>query len=168
MVATALPQQLTPFHRQPAFIAGMVIIGIVVIFLVCGGLLCCIRPRSDTKYQLRGPSKIPLDASPSRKPGGYQRFDYPGEEDGAVTASWSPGDPTWVSIRSTRKSPEIVHVVCNPKFSDLEFYKEHAPQMSALCKFYYVTPTSAPMSMLLQLVKSVCYGPNPIFEQTTE
>lgn len=137
MVITPLPLQQTPFHRQPAFIAGMVIIGIVLIFVILGGLLCCIQPRSDAKYQVRAPSKIPLDVSPSRKPGGYQRFDYPGEEHVPVTGSWSPGDPTWVS--STRKSPEDWADrlnSCTPKI-----HRRASSQMFALCKLYLVAPT---------------------------
>ena len=82
----------TPVYEMAAFIIGMVLLGIAIL-LVAGGLfLCCIKPKGEVGYKVRG---VRLDPTPAPTPtkSGYKHM-YGHEP---VKGSWSPGDPTWVS-----------------------------------------------------------------------
>jgi len=93
-----LPTETTPFYREAAFIVGMVVLGVILLFTGCSIFLCCVRPRGNKGYKVTDPY-IPLNTpltthTPLTTPtkSGLKHVP-PGREHG--TDSWTPGDPSW-------------------------------------------------------------------------
>ena len=95
------PDSSTPFYQEAAFIIGMVILAVCLLFIVCAVLLCWVRPRGDPGYHLSAsmhlsetPSKYFQETPPNSKQ--RHRGDYGSQ--GTVVGSWSPGQPIQVGI----------------------------------------------------------------------
>ena len=90
-----------PFYREAAFIVGMVILGVVLVFTACAIFLCCVRPRGNAGYkvtELYALETTPLTTPLTTPTRSGLKHAKPEQEHATVT--WTPGDPTWVSTRS--------------------------------------------------------------------
>lgn len=87
-----------PFYEEAAFIVGMVVLGVILVFLLCTIFLCCVRPRNGDKkgLQVSRSFQVELDHSPSKNE--YSKLSEPSPKRAPVTGSWSPGDPYTVSV----------------------------------------------------------------------
>lgn len=78
-----------PFYMEAAFIVGMVILAIALLFVSCAAFLCCIRPRHkhlEGDKVLQVSRSFQLDATMPSKKLSPERV--------PVTGSWSPNEYT--------------------------------------------------------------------------
>ena len=95
--ATGVPDP--PFYNEAAFIIGMVILGVVILFVISAVILCCVRPRGNTKFPTRtatfnrNSSIAKRYSSASNWSNRYSKMGSPGSPDhGRSTGRWKPGD----------------------------------------------------------------------------
>ena len=90
-----------PFYREAAFIVGMVILGVVLMFTACAIFLCCVRPRGNAGYKVTEPYALEttLLTTPLTTPT-RSGLKHAKPEQEHATVTWTPGDPTWVSTQS--------------------------------------------------------------------
>ena len=93
----------TPFYREAAFIVGMVILGVVLVFTACAIFLCCVRPRGNAGYKVTGsyeletmPLTTPTRTTPTRTTPTRSGLKHAKQQQQHATVTWTPGDPTWV------------------------------------------------------------------------
>ena len=88
-----------PFYEEAAFIVGMVVLGVILLFILCSIFLCCVSPRSGgDKKGLQVSRSFQLERPSSKKR--YSKLSQPSPERsrGPITGSWSPGDPYTVNF----------------------------------------------------------------------
>jgi hypothetical protein len=99
----------TPYHREGAFIAGMVILAVCLVFIAGAVFLCFIRPRGDPGF-LASPHSIStrldttpikhspmnrLDTTPTKR---SHAMELTRQSRGTMAGSWTPGDPIWEDL----------------------------------------------------------------------
>ena len=119
-----------PFYREAAFIVGMVILGVVLMFTACAIFLCCVRPRGNAGYKVTElhaletmPLTTPMTTPMTTPTRSGLKHAKPEQEHATVT--WTPGDPTWVSTQSflqhllkTEKDEREIQPGFEPGFSE--------------------------------------------------
>lgn len=82
-----------PFHKEAAFIVGMVVLGVCLLFIAGAVFLCFIRPRGDQAFPASPQSlSTHLETSPKHN----DSVNRNRQSRGTVAGSWSPGQPIWV------------------------------------------------------------------------
>ena len=101
---TTVPTETPPFYREAAFIIGMVILGVVLVFTACAIFLCCVRPRGNAGYKVTEsyrldtmPLTTPTSTTPTRTTPTRSGLKHAKPQQEHATVTWTPGDPTWVS-----------------------------------------------------------------------
>ena len=85
----------SPFYEEAAFIIGMVILGVCVLFLAGAVLLCFVRPHGDPGF-LTSPRSISTHLDTPNKPNDTMNLTV--QSHGTRAGSWSPGQPIWVRL----------------------------------------------------------------------
>ena len=105
---TSITVTETPFYREAAFIVGMVILGVVLVFTACAIFLCCVRPRGNAGYKVTGsyeldtmPLTTPTRTTPTRTTPTRSGLKHAKPQQQHATVTWTPGDPTWVSTQTS-------------------------------------------------------------------
>jgi hypothetical protein len=133
----------TLYYREAAFITGMVILAVCLVFIAGAIFLCFVRPRGDPGFPVSPHSlSTHLDVTPTKHSpvGGIpmQRLvesSSPTKHDhslnltrqsrGTMAGSWSPGDPIWVYTVYL----SLLHLLCNVVVSSsLYINKQLSPQ----------------------------------------
>ena len=98
----------TPFYREAAFIIGMVILGVVLVFTACAIFLCCVRPRGNAGYKVTEsyeletmPLTTPTRTTPTRTTPTRSGLKHAKQQQQHATVTWTPGDPTWVGTQTS-------------------------------------------------------------------
>lgn len=87
---TTLPPPDRLFYQEAAFIIGIIVLGVAILFVIGAVSLCCLRPRGSS-YKVREtlppeePTTPTKNITPTRV-GGYSRMRMP------TSDSWSPGE----------------------------------------------------------------------------
>jgi hypothetical protein len=84
-----------PFHKEAAFIVGMVVLGACLLFIAGAVGLCFIRPRGNPAFPA-SPQSISthLETLPKHSDSANRNR----HSRGTVTGSWSPGQPIWEEL----------------------------------------------------------------------
>lgn len=90
------------FYEEAAFIIGMVILGVCVLFLAGAVLLCFVRPRGNPGFPT-SPRSISTHLDTPNKPSDTMNLTV--QSHGTRAGSWSPGQPIWVRITTLVDRP---------------------------------------------------------------
>lgn len=83
----------SPFYVEAAFIIGMVILAVCVLFIAGAVLLFFVRPRGDPGFLASPRSITPHLDAPTRP---SDTMNLTTRSHGTRAGSWSPGQPIWV------------------------------------------------------------------------